>query len=147
MGEMLAGIPSREASVSSILAWKEVSTGRGGASDLWDGDMTASTVAAFTTGECSNSWLDSSAIAQVSRSLTRVAMLILGFKRVLGELVAGIVCTLPSGRVVCSNSSGGGRGILILRYGCSFVVTLALLCSSSGKVMVVGSSFPFKPTG
>ena len=62
MGETLAGIPLREASPSSILAWEEVSTGRGGASDLWDGDVTASTVAAFTTGECSNSWLDSSAI-------------------------------------------------------------------------------------
>ena len=79
MGEMLAGIPLREASTSSILAWEEVLTGRGGASDLWDGDVTASTVVAFPIGECSDSWLDSSAIAWVSRSLTSVAMLILGF--------------------------------------------------------------------
>ena len=53
-------------------------TGRGEASDLWGGYVTASTVTAFPVGECSNSWLDSSAIAQVSRSLTSVAMLILG---------------------------------------------------------------------
>ena len=64
---MLVGILLTEASASSILAWEEVSTGRGGASDLQDGGVTASTVAAFTMGECSNLWLDSSAIAQVSR--------------------------------------------------------------------------------
>ena len=80
MAETLAGIPSREASASSILAWEEVSTGRGGTSDLWDGDVTTSTVAAFPMGECSDSWLDSSAITQVSRSSTSVAMLILGFR-------------------------------------------------------------------
>ena len=50
------------ASASSTLAWEEVSTGRGGASDLWGGDMTASTVADFPTGECYDSWLDSSTI-------------------------------------------------------------------------------------
>ena len=79
MGETLAGIPLREASAFSILAWEEVLTGRGGASGLWGGDMTASTVVAFPMGECSDLWLDSSTIAQVSRSLTSVAMLILGF--------------------------------------------------------------------
>ena len=98
-------------------------------------------------GGCSDSWLDSSAIAQVSRSLTSVAMLILGFKGVLGELTAGIACALPSGRIVCSDTSGESGGILILMYGCSFVVMLAQLCSSSGKVMVTGSLLPFKPTG
>ena len=50
MGETLAGLLSREASPSSILAWEEVSTGRGGASDLWDGDGTASTIVAFPLG-------------------------------------------------------------------------------------------------
>ena len=91
MGEMLTELPSREASPSTILVWEEVLTGRGGASDLWDGDMTASAVAAFPMAECSNSCLVSSAIAQVSRSSTSVAMLILGFKGVLGEVPAGIV--------------------------------------------------------
>ena len=147
MGEMLAGLLLTEASPSSILAWVEVLTGRGGASDLWDGDMAASAVAAFPMVECSDSWLDSSAIAQATRSLTSVAMLILGFKGVLGEVAVGIVCTLPSGRVVHSGSSEGSRGILILMCGCSFVVMLASLCSSSGKGMATGWSFPFKPTG
>ena len=95
---------------------------------------------------CSNSWLDSSAITQTSRSSTSAAMLILGFKGVLGELVAGMVCTLPSGGVVHSSSSRGSRGILILMYGCSLVIMLAPLCSNSGKVMVIGSSFPFRPS-
>ena len=33
-------------------------------------------------------------------------MLILGFKGVLDELATEMVCTSPSGRVVCSDSSG-----------------------------------------
>ena len=99
MGETLTGLPSREASLSSILAWEEVSTGRGGASDLWDRDMTASAVAAFPVAECSNSQLESSAIAWVSKSLTSVTRLILGFQGALGGVAAGIVCTPPSGRV------------------------------------------------
>ena len=88
MGETLAGLLSREASPSSILAWEEVSTGRGGASDLWDGDMTASAVVAFPMAECSDSQLDWSAITWVNRSLTSVAMLILGFKGLVLDEVA-----------------------------------------------------------
>ena len=107
MGETLTGLLLREASPSSILPWEEVSTSGVGASDLWDGDMTASAVAAFPVAECSDSWLESSAIAQVSKSWTSVARLILGFKGVLGEVAAGTVCALPSGRVVHSVSSGG----------------------------------------
>ena len=67
-------------------------------------------------------------------------MLILGFWGGLGELAAGMVCTSPSGEVVCSGSSGGGGGISILIYGCSFVVMLALLCSDSGKVIITSSN-------
>ena len=51
-------------------------------------------------------------------------MLILGFGG-LGELAAGMVCTLPSGEAVCSGSSGGGIGISILTY-------LMLICGNSG---------------
>ena len=75
--------------------------------------MTASTEAAFPTGECYDLWLDSSAITWVRRSLTSAAMLILGFGGGLGELATGMVCTLPSCKVVCSGSSGGGGRILI----------------------------------
>ena len=74
-------------------------------------------------------------------------MLILGFKGVLGELAAGMVCTSPSSKVVCSGSSGGGREIWILMYGCSFAVMLAPLCSGSGKVIITGLLSTFKPTG
>ena len=74
-------------------------------------------------------------------------MLTLGFGGVWGELAAGMVCTSSTSKVVHSGSSGGGGGILILMYGCSFVVMLAPLCSGSGKVVVTGSSFSFKPTG
>ena len=65
---------------------------------MWDGDMAASAVAVFPMVECSDLQLESSIIAQVSRSPTSVARLILGFKRVLGEVAAGIVCAPPSGR-------------------------------------------------
>ena len=70
-------------------------------------------------------------------------MLTLGFGGVLGELAAGMVWT---GKVVHSGSSRGGGGILILMYGCSFVVMLAPLHSGSGRVVVTGSLSPFKPT-
>ena len=114
MGEILTGSLLREASPSSILAWEEVLTGRGGASDLWDGDMTASAVAAFPVMECSGLQLELSVIAQVSTSSTSVARLILGFQGVLGEVAAGIVCALPSGGVVHPGSSGGSTGMSIL---------------------------------
>ena len=100
--------------------------------------MTASAVATFPVVECSDSQLESSAIARVSKSLTSVTRLILGFQGALGGVAAGIACTLPSGRVVHSGSSGGSRGISILMCGCLSVVMLELLCSSSGKVMVTG---------
>ena len=69
-------------------------------------------------------------------------MLTLGFGGILCELAAGMVC-----KVVHSDSSRGGGGILILMYRCLFVVILAPLCSGSGKVVITGSSFPFRPTG
>ena len=74
-------------------------------------------------------------------------MLTLGFGGVLGELAAGMVCASSTGKAVHSGSSGGGGGILILMYGCSFVVMLAPLHSSSGRVVVTGLSSLFKPTG
>ena len=113
IGEMLAGRHLREASTSSILAWEEVSTGRGEASDLWGWNVTASAVMAFPVGECSNSWLDFPAITQVRRLSTSVAMLILGLGG-WGELVVAIVFTSSTGKVGCPSSSSGGGGMLIL---------------------------------
>ena len=72
-------------------------------------------------------------------------MVILGFQGALGIVAAGVVCALPSGRVVHSGSSGVGKEMLIHRCGCSSVVMLEPLCSSSGKSMVTGWSLPFKP--
>ena len=91
-----------------------MSTGRGEASDLLGGNVTASTVMAFPVGECSNLQLDLSAIAQVRRLSTSVAMLILGFGQVLGELVVAIVFALSTSDVGCPSSSSGGGGMLIL---------------------------------
>ena len=84
---------------------------------------------------------------QFSKSLTSAVRLILGFQGVLGVVAARIACTLPSGGVVCSGSSGVGKGMSILICGCLSVVMLEPLCSGSGKLMVTGWSLPFKPTG
>ena len=105
MGETLVWLLSREASTSSTLAWEEVVTGGAGASTLWDGDMTTSAVAAFPAVECSDSQLESSTIAQISKLLTSAFRLILDFQGVLGVVAAGIACTLPSGGVLCSGTS------------------------------------------
>ena len=62
-------------------------------------------------------------------------------------LSIGVPGTLPSGGVVHSGSSEVGNGMLICKWGCSSVVMLEPLCSSSGKSMVTDWSHPFKPTG
>ena len=51
-------------------------------------------------------------------------------------LSIGVPGALPSGRVVHSGSLGVGNGMLICKWGCSSVVMLEPLCSSSGKSMV-----------
>ena len=84
---------------------------------------------------------------QFSKSLTSAIRMILGFQGVLGVVTVRIACAPPSGRVVHSGSSGVGKGMSILRYECSLVVMLELLCSSSGKSMVTDWLPLFKPTG
>ena len=145
-GRNIDRVTLQGASPSSVLAWEEVSTGRTGTCDLWGRDMTASAAAAFSAAECSDSWLEWSAIAQFSKSSTSALRVIPGFQGILGVVAAGITCTLSCGGVVHSGSSGGSRGISILMCGCSSVVMLEPLCSSSGKLMVTGWSPPFKPT-
>ena len=85
--------------------------GRGEASDLWGGDATASTVATFPLGKCSDLQLDLSAIAWVRRSLTFATMLTLGFGGVLGELAAGMMCASSTGKVVHLVPPGRWRNI------------------------------------
>ena len=109
-------------------------------------DMTVSAAAAFSEVECSVLWLESSAMPHFSKSLTSAVRLILGFQGVLSVVDDGIVCALPSGRVVHSGSSVESRGMSILMCGCSSIVMLELLCSGSGRVMVTGWSPLFKPT-
>ena len=91
-----------------------MSIDRDEASDLWDGNGTASTVTAFPVGECSNSWLGLSVITQVKRSSTSVAMLILGFGGVLGEWAVVIVFASSTSKVGCPSSYSGGGGMSIL---------------------------------
>ena len=52
---------------------------------------------------------------------------------------------MPIGGALVSGSSIGG--ILILRYRCSLAIMLILLLSSLGRVVIMGSSCPFKPMG
>ena len=109
--------------------------------------MNASAAATFSEAECSDSWLELFAMPHFSKSLTSALRLILGFQGILGVVIAGIGCALPSGGVVHSGSSGESRGMSILMCRCLSVVMLELLCSGSGKVMVTGWLPPFKPTG
>ena len=124
-----------------------MSIGGAGTSALWDRDMTASTASAFSKAECLVSQLESSAMPCFSKSLTLAVRMILGFQGVLGVVANGIACTPPSGRVVPSGYSGESRGMSILMCGCSLVVMLEPLCSSSGRVRVTGWLPPFKPSG
>ena len=55
---MLVGIPSREPSASSMLAWDDVSTGGTVTSNFWGGDMVATASVIFSREDCSDSQLD-----------------------------------------------------------------------------------------
>ena len=52
IGEMLAGISSREASPSSMLAWDEVLPGQGGPSGFHGRDMKTIAVVGLLGDEC-----------------------------------------------------------------------------------------------
>ena len=84
---------------------------------------------------------------QFSKSSTSAVRMILGFQRVLGMVSMGVACTPPGGGVVHSGSPGVGKGMSICKKGCSSVVMLEPLCSSSGKSMITNWLHPFKPTG
>ena len=51
------------------------------------------------------------------------------------------------GGIFWSGSSTGGEGISIPKYICSLVIRLIQLSSGSGRVVIMGSSWLFKPIG
>ena len=57
-GEMLVGMPSREASASSTLAWDDMSMGGSETSDFPGGDIVTAVVVIFSREECLDSQLD-----------------------------------------------------------------------------------------
>ena len=69
------------------------------------------------------------------------------FGRDLCGLVTRMVETSPRGDPFWSGSSMGGEGIAIPRWVGSLVIRLIPLFSGSGRVVIMGSSCPFKPTG
>ena len=75
IGEMLAGISSREASASLMLTWDEVLTALSGPSGFWGGVMKTAAVMGLFGGECLDSMLDTSSKAQDRRLLTSAVML------------------------------------------------------------------------
>ena len=76
--EMLAGISSREASPSSMLAWDEVSAGGSRPSGLCGRDMRTTAVVSLLGGDCWDSQLDVSNTAWDRRLLISIGILPLG---------------------------------------------------------------------
>ena len=111
MGEMLAGIPSREASASSMLAWDDVSMGGSETSDFQGGDVVTAAVVIFSREDCSDSQLDASIIAQSRRSLTSAVILPSNFRGDLHGLVVWMMEASPIGSALVSDSSMGGISI------------------------------------
>ena len=111
MGEMLAGMPSRETSASSTLAWDDVPTGGSETSDFQGGDIVTAAVAIFSREECLHSHLDASVIAQSRRSLTSAVILPSNFGEDLCGLVVWMMEASPIGGALVSYSSMGGISI------------------------------------
>ena len=91
VGEMLAGISSREASHSSMLAWQEVSAGWGRSSGFCSGDVRTTAVVGLLGDECWDSQLDASSTAQDRRLLTSVVILPSDLGGDLGGLIIRMV--------------------------------------------------------
>ena len=87
-----------------MLAWEDVSAGGVVTSDLWGGDMVATTVVVFSEDDCLDLQLDVSAIAWVRRLSTSAAMLHLGPVEDLGGMVSRMMEALPIARAFVSNS-------------------------------------------
>ena len=75
MGEMLVGIPSRDASAISVLAWDEVSTGWSSSFGLWGGGVRMTTGFGLLGVEFSDLQPDVSSTTRDRRFLTSMVML------------------------------------------------------------------------
>ena len=113
IGEMLAGISSREASPSSMLAWDEASADSSTSSGLCGRDVRTTAVVSILGGDCWVSQLDTSNTAWDRRLLTCVVILLLGLGGDLGGLVTRTVGMSSRGSIFLSGSSMGGKGISI----------------------------------
>ena len=115
IGEMLGGISSREASLSSRLAWDEVSAGGSRLPCFCGGDVGANAVVGLLGDNCWDPQLDTSCIAQGSRLLTSMVMLPSDLGGDLGELVLRMIGMSSRCRIFWSSSSTGGEGMSISR--------------------------------
>ena len=113
IGEMPAGMSSREASASLTLTWEEVSTDWSWPSGFWGGVVRTTAGVSLFGDECSDSQLDASSTASERRLLTSVIILPSDFRGDLCGLAIRMVETLPRGSIFWSGSSTGGEGISI----------------------------------
>ena len=90
IGEMLAGISSREASPSSVLAWDEVSAGSSKPSGLHGRDVRTTAVVGLLGGDSWDSQLDASNTAWDRRLLTSVVILPSDLGGDLGDWLLGL---------------------------------------------------------
>ena len=74
IGEIWAGISSREASPSSMLAWDEISAGSGRPSDFHCRDMRTTAVVGLLGDDCWDPQLDASNTARDRRLLTSIVI-------------------------------------------------------------------------
>ena len=110
---MLAGISSREASPSSMLAWDEVLAGGGRPSVFHGGDIRTTAVVGLLGDDCWDLQLDTSNTAWDRRLLTSIVILPLDLGGDLGGLVIKMVGMSSKGGILWSGSSIGGEGISI----------------------------------
>ena len=108
IGEMLAGISSREASPSSRLAWDEVLAGQGKSSGFCGGDVKITAVVGHLGDECWDSQLDTSSTAWDRRLLTSIVILPSDLGGDLEGLVIRMVGMSLTGGIFWSGSSTGG---------------------------------------
>ena len=118
MGEMLVGIPSRNASAISALNWDEVSTSWSSSFGWWEGGIRTTTWCGLLRVELLDPWPDISSITWVKRSLTSLVMLPspsdFGWGGLMG-LAIRMVETSPRGSTFWSGSSTVGGGMSISR--------------------------------